>query len=371
MASKSGSRKTAGGQRGRNTSSKNSRSKKQQYSAQDSAIFHEISLIVLFALAVLLFLCNFGVIGAFGNVLSKIMFGLFGVLAYMAPVVAYLAYAFGTVNIGSATAKRKIIAGVILFFLIGILLELMSGSMSADAEYDILQIYDTCSVDRKGGGVISGSLAFVLYHFLDMVGAVLVVLVLAAICIVLLTEKSLIGGVKNSSRRVMELSKEDAKRRREIAEERRRTHEETRKNREEEKRIREEEKENERILRMDRKVSGVTIDTTLTSTSSKDIIRDDIHEITLNEEESTMEFDFDKIRIRTGGQFNLNGVEETYIDNTEQIYDEYNAYDDSDIRQIEPEPVYEPVSNNRIWQRRFRLPKRRFPRNTFFRLYHV
>ena len=103
------------------------------------------------------------------------------------------------------------------------------------------------------------------------------------------------------------------------------------------------EKENERILRMDRKVSGVTIDTTLTSTSSKDIIRDDIHEITLNEEESTMEFDFDKIRIRTGGQFNLNGVEETYIDNTEQIYDEYNAYDDSDIRQIEPEPVYEPV----------------------------
>ena len=317
MASKSGGRKTAGGQRGRSNTGKNSRSKSKQYSAQDSAIFHEISLIILFALAVLLFLCNFGIIGTFGDVLSSIMFGLFGVLAYIAPVVAYLAYAFGMVNIGSTTAKRKIIAGVILFFMIGILLELMSGSMSPDAEYDILKIYGTCSIGKKGGGVIAGSLAFALYSFLDMVGAVLVVLVLGAVCIVLLTEKSLIGGVKNSSKRVMELSKEDAKRRREFAEERRRTQEENRIKREEEKRIREEEKDNERILRMDKKVTGVTIDTTVGAPSAKDMVRDDIHEIVLNEEDTASDFDFDKIRIRTGGQINMNGEEEPYIDTPE------------------------------------------------------
>lgn len=345
MASKSGSRKTAGGQRSRNTSGRNSRNKKQQYSAQDSAIYHEISLIVLFALAVLLFLCNFGIIGTFGNALSGFMFGLFGTLAYIAPVFAYLAYAFGTVNIGSATAKRKIIAGIVLFFLIGILLELISGSVSAGAEYDILQIYKSCSESKKGGGVISGSLAFVLYSFLDMVGTVLVVLVFAAICIVLLTEKSLIGGVKKSSKRVMELSKEDARRRREFAEERRRAQEEIQKNRKEERRIREEEKENEKILRMDKKVSGVTIDTTLTSASSiiKDTVRDDIHEIVLNEEETQSEFDFNKIRINTGEQLNQTGDGEAYtdntayIDNTDNICDEYTSTNDnSDIQQTEP-----------------------------------
>ena len=120
MASRSGSRKTAGGQRRKNSSGNNSRSQKQQYSAQDSAIFHEISLIILFALAAMLFLCNFGIIGAFRNAISKVMFGMFGALAYVAPVLAFLAYAFGSINAGSAVAKRKIIAGVVLFFLIGI-----------------------------------------------------------------------------------------------------------------------------------------------------------------------------------------------------------------------------------------------------------
>ncbi len=346
MASGSGSRKTAGGQRRKNTTGKNSPNKKQQYSAQDSAIFHEISLILFFALAVLLFLCNFGIIGSVGNLLSDIMFGMFGLLAYIAPVAAYFAYAFGTANVGSSVARRKIIVGTILFFLLGILCELMSGSMSPEAEYDILSIYGNCSEGRKGGGIIAGSLAFLLYHFLDMVGTVLVVLVLVAVCIVLLTEKSLIGGVKNSSKRMMELSRGDVERRKELAEERRRVHEEYRKTKDEEKRvrdeerrIRQEEKETEKILRMDKKVSGVTIDTTLVNTSPKDVVRDDIHEIILNEEDDE-DFDFEKIRIRTGGQININGEEEPYIDDSEPVYDENYSYNDSNIRQIEQEPSY-------------------------------
>ncbi len=50
--------------------------------------------------------------------------------------------------------------------------------------------------------MLAGSLAFMLYHFLDMLGAVLVVLVLMAVCIVLVTERSLISGVKSGSRKV-------------------------------------------------------------------------------------------------------------------------------------------------------------------------
>lgn len=345
MASKSGSRKSAGGQRGRNTAGRNSHSKNNHHAANDSAVFHEISLIVLFALMVLLFLCNFGIIGSFGNALSKILFGLFGILAYIAPIAAYVAYAFGTVNIGNPVAKRKIISGIILFFLIGIIFELMSGFVGPDTEYNFVNIFKNCSDNRKGGGIISGSLAFVLYNYLDMVGSILVVLVLAAICLVLLTEKSLINGVKNSSKRVVELSKEDAKRRREFAQERRRNQEEVRKSREEEKRLREEEKENEKILRMDKKVTGVTIDTALTTTASKDAIRDDIHEIVLNEEENVSEFDFDKIRIRTGGQINLNGEEESYTDDSEQMYDEFNSSDDTENIYDDSKPLHETADN--------------------------
>ena len=59
--------------------------------------------------------------------------------------------------------------------------------------------------------------------------------------------------------------------------------EEERERREEERRLKAEEKENEKILRMDKKVSGVMLDTTI-SQPEEIKVRDDIHEITLNEE---------------------------------------------------------------------------------------
>ncbi len=371
MATKSGSRKSAGGQRKKSTSGTRSRSQGRQYTAQDSAIFHEISLIVIFAFAAILFLCNFGVIGAVGNTISGVMFGLFGLLAYAAPVFAFLAIAFGSINLGNPAAKRKVIAGIVLFFLVGVLLEFLSGSISGLSQYDPGIIYKNCSEGRKGGGVLAGSLAFMLYHFLDMLGAVLVVLVLMAVCIVLVTERSLISGVKSGSRKVVELSREDARRRREMSEERRRNQEELRKSREEERRIREEEKENEKILRMDKKITGVTIDTSLHGVreKEKESERDDIHEIVFEETEEPTEkimvgknqdepvyaetyepeFDFSRIRIRSEAESDREEAEyidgESFSDEPDFI-EEKNFIEEKTFKEEQAyieEPFREPV----------------------------
>ena len=48
-----------------------------------SAITSEIILIGVLALTILLFLCNFGVIGVIGNQISRVMFGIFGTMAYV------------------------------------------------------------------------------------------------------------------------------------------------------------------------------------------------------------------------------------------------------------------------------------------------
>ena len=60
-----------------------------------SAITSEIILIGVLALTILLFLCNFGVIGVIGNQISRVMFGIFGTMAYALPVLAFIAIAFG------------------------------------------------------------------------------------------------------------------------------------------------------------------------------------------------------------------------------------------------------------------------------------
>lgn len=265
------------------------------YSEQDSALFHEVVLILLFAAAVILVLCNFGVLGTVGNGISSVLFGLFGYLAYVAAIAAFLGAAFWSANAGSPAAVRKIAAGIVLFLMAGIVCEMISGYALQMENYSLAELYKYDSEARKGGGIIAGSLAYFCYHFLDTLGTVLVVIILSLISIVLLTERSLINSMKNGGRRVAELSREDAERRREQARLRRSDTEEERQRREEEKakrmeekRLKAEEKENEKILRMDKKVSGVMADTTLTHLPEKRV-RDDMHEIILHEEETYAE----------------------------------------------------------------------------------
>ena len=85
-----------------------------------SAITSEIILIGVLALTILLFLCNFGVIGVIGNQISRVMFGIFGTMAYALPVLAFIAIAFGISNQGNRIASMKLTAGIILFFLLGV-----------------------------------------------------------------------------------------------------------------------------------------------------------------------------------------------------------------------------------------------------------
>lgn len=132
MASSSGKRTSSSGRTRKSTTS--SRNRQAQRSAQDSELFHEIGLIVLFVAMLILFCCNFGIIGPVGNAISGVLFGIFGFTAYIAPIVIFLAVAFWFANEGNPTAVRKMIAGVVLFLMIGVVCDLITktaGSMDS------------------------------------------------------------------------------------------------------------------------------------------------------------------------------------------------------------------------------------------------
>jgi len=258
----------------------------------DPAVRNEILLIVLAALALILFLCNFGVVGKFGDVVSGVMFGMFGLLAYVAPVIIFLMIAFGMLNVGNHIATRKLAAGIVFVLLLGMAFEFFSTNPAEAESYQLAEIYTRCSEGHKGGGILAGSLAYLSCKFLGTVGTVLLILVLGIICLVIVTEKSFIGGVAAGGRKVYERSREDAAYRRERAARRREEQTERREREERERRQREEELENEKLLRMDKKVSGVMLDTALGREPEKaavEKVRDDIHEITLNYDEEEME----------------------------------------------------------------------------------
>ena len=329
---------TAGtGSRGAVSSSRSSSGSRrsepdEQQLAKDSAMFHEIGLIVLFVAMLILFFCNFGIIGPVGNSVSGFLFGLFGLTAYVVPVLFFLAAAFWYANSGNPNALRKLIAGIVLFMMVGILCDLAVQNTSSMTEYNIKTIYENCRDARYGGGVLAGSLCYLMKHYLETFGTVLVVLLCSVVSLILLTEKSLLTGMKNSGSRMRELSREDAERRREHAAARRQEQEENRARKEEERRLKAEEKENEKILRMERKVSGVMLDTALPR-QDENAHRDDVHEITFTEEQGqginasreespVPGFDFERVRIRSVHQVNIDDSIDDSIEEEELFTEE-------------------------------------------------
>lgn len=361
MATSSGKKTSASNQKKR-TSTKSQNTTRKKSSAVDyrkeSEMFHEIGLIIFFIVMVILFLCNFGIIGPVGNAIRDIMFGIFGWTAYAVPIALFIGVTFWYANAGNPHAIRKLISGVILFLMAGMIFDLIAQNAANLTEYDIKTLYSNSSTQRNGGGVIAGSLTYVLYKYLGLVGTILVVMLCSAVSFILMTEKSLITGVKDGGTRMLEKSREDSERRREYAVQRRMEQEELRLQKEEERQKREEErrvrmeerekerrlqqeaKENEKILRMDKKVSGVMMDTTIPKKENMNLRRDDIHEIVYNGDENQQivqerveneapvkktqtpdkapEFDFDKIRIRSAHQVSMQEVAEEAVEEVQE-----------------------------------------------------
>ncbi|MBQ7065771.1 MAG: DNA translocase FtsK [Lachnospiraceae bacterium] len=281
MATKSGRKP---GPKGKKTT------KKKQAEQSNIKIKQEILFLCFLAFSILLFLCNFkisnefgektSIIGGFGNALSHVMCGIFGVMAYVAPLILFFGILFGISNKGKTLATFKLAAGTVLFFLCTIVAALISGIDNCGGT---VSDYYEFSKFGKGGGVIGATLGRGMHSILGMVGTIIIVLVLFIMCLVILTEKSFMGAVKNSSQRVYETAKDDADRRME----------QVRLRREQIRQERNEKKEKE--LRMNKKVSGVAIDTSIKKEKVSD---QNIHEITIKDEEQMTLDALNKIQIK-------------------------------------------------------------------------
>ena len=360
---------------GRKNSSRQNTNVPRQRTEQERMISNELTLLILLAVAILLFLCNFGIIGPVGNAISGFLFGMFGLLAYIAPVFIFIAVGFGISNQGNRVATLKLTASIVLLFIIGAFLHIFQAKMNQSMGYSISEIYTLGKNSKLGGGVLFGSVAYILYSLLDTIGSVLILLVLAIGCIVIITEKSFFHSVKKGGQYVVSSAKDDAVYRREKAARRK---EELRLKREKERELQLEEKETqnlekseqsnrqeaEKILRMNKKVTGVMMDTKLSAPKQAENIRhDNLHEITLEDFEQPVEvkekvsapveteFDFDSIRVHGAHQIELE-EEPSFVEPEEApvlhgmrelsySYEETdsNSYEDNIISTVSEEPI--------------------------------
>lgn len=249
-----------------NSSAGNRRNTKQ--TEPEFSVIDEIVLIIAFAVVIFLFLCTVGIIKGsvepnLGDFIRKIMLGVFGFTAYIVPIVTFFVMALGISNRNNHFVWIKIGSILALLMVIGVLMHMISfGDIESYAEVkDWPKIFYN---GQKGGGVIFGAIALLLCNLIGKVGTVFLLLVFTIISLVLLTGKSFIKGVKQSSRKIYETTREEGEHLKEYSA---KLYEEAKNARTEYED--DEEEEEPRLLRRNKKVNGVTLNTTFSKSAEE------------------------------------------------------------------------------------------------------
>ena len=178
-----------------------SKSKKQTKKKQNASDFLKDELIIWLTLAVsiLILLSNFGVAGFVGDAISDFLIKVFGWVAYVIPFILFGIVSFMISNRGNVLAVLKTVCICVLVILCCTLLQLLN---------DL-------------GGSVGNVLVKILTPAIGVAGTYAVSLIGIIVCLVVITGKSAIGGVKKQSGKAYQKAKEDAIRRKELAIERR------------------------------------------------------------------------------------------------------------------------------------------------------
>lgn len=212
--------------------------KKKQ--AQQSFVRDEIIIWLTLLISILLMLSHFGLGGSAGAFVSSFFTGILGLVAYVLPFVLFGVVAFLVSNKGSLAAYIKVSAGMVLMILTCTLLDLIDGK----------------------GGTLGEIVSEILTPAIGVAGTYVVVIILMIICFVIITGKSLLQSMKTQGNKAYGKAKEDSARRRKLAEERRKEREKER-----EKEARRQETSRGRKKRTDKRVEGVSFNTTISEAS--------------------------------------------------------------------------------------------------------
>ena len=261
-----GNRKTSNN-RNRNRNKSNTTSRKRQTKKERMAEIEkaeafrtEVILWIIVAVSLLLFISNMGFGGVVGRGVSHVLFGLFGLMAYVLPVLLLVGSFFAVSNKGNMHASVKLVAGTAFAVFMCMF---MSLAISSGEVLDPLQAFTYCAGRKNGGGIIGGFLAFYLVKAFGFIGSYIIDIIVLIVCLVLITEKSALKGMQKGGQKVYESAKENNERYKEYRE------------------YKAQERQNRR---MDHKVSGVSIDTKIEGKKSKNKKSDELGEITDTQE---------------------------------------------------------------------------------------
>lgn len=199
------------GTNGRKSSAQGKKQNKKNVQTQTNQLKNDCIILFSIACAIILILSNFNIAGTLGRGIKWLMFGLFGVMEYVFPVLLAGSIIFLMVNRELLRVARiKTTAAYGLFIVLCAMVQCVYNNPDI-ADNSIGKIFTYCA-DYKAGGGFFGAVLCKALSPIGLIGTFVILMILAIICIVIITERSFISGLKkvgNGSQRLMKEAKED------------------------------------------------------------------------------------------------------------------------------------------------------------------
>lgn len=171
----------------------------------------DIALIIVIALGLLLMVMNFVDCGAVGEFISNILFGLFGIVQYIMPVLFVCGVFFFMANRHNKVAIAKGIAVGVLVLFITVIVELI---IHGNNPLAVGELFKFSQENHYGGGIIGGLISMGLVNLFGIVPSYIISAVVMLLCLVLITETFIMGSVKEGMEYQAEVSEERRRRKR-------------------------------------------------------------------------------------------------------------------------------------------------------------
>lgn len=253
------SARSTGSSAKRSTSTaKNSRSTAQKNKISNE-IKNEVILMITLVVSVLLLLSHFHLGGKVGEAINGVMFGLFGLVAYVFPILLFFGMAFFLANRGSRALTGKMIYLFGMLFMLTALIQMMTtysaeqlktvgGLFFREIRFEegadlvttdvanmgdhfskigsyhkslkITDYYKLAAEFRKGGGIFGGLICFLFMPLFDTVASYVIIIALFLVFFMLFSGKAIFAWIAKKSNERYALHKVHAMERRESFEER-------------------------------------------------------------------------------------------------------------------------------------------------------
>lgn len=184
-------RGSGGGSVRKNSTSKGNSKKKQNQEQAEASFAAEITVWVICAVMLIIELGNFGLCGFINNI-SRFFFGIFGMIEYILPIMVMFAAFFLHINEYKKRAVQKVIFGSCVLLCFGMIAQLAVGMDT----YDFARLFKEGFDDQLGGGILCGSLAYLLHRGVGLVGTYIIIILAIILCVVLFAEVSVIDFIK-------------------------------------------------------------------------------------------------------------------------------------------------------------------------------